>query len=149
MLRVPKVTASCTTIILSSSNGVASKCYRLTPITLPLIPTVQAKAVHGSATIDEGREERPPPSETRQEYPPSGHLVPSRHRCPLRPSSLPAPGTPSRYRPPALPPPSSSRPVRSLVHPALYLPAPIVVLLAPRQGFCEPPLASNINDNMF
>jgi hypothetical protein len=33
----------------------------LTPITLPLIPTVQAIAVHGSATIDRGRKDPPPP----------------------------------------------------------------------------------------
>jgi hypothetical protein len=43
--------------------GVASKCYLLiTPITLLLlIPTVRAISVHGSATINGGREERPPP----------------------------------------------------------------------------------------
>ena len=59
-LRVTKATN--TKLVALSSNGGASKCYILiTPTTLLLlIPTVRATAVHGYATIDGGREERPP-----------------------------------------------------------------------------------------
>ncbi len=122
----------------------AVKCYYVTPITLTLIPTVRAIAVHGSATIDGRREKRHrsyPLQNARGWHPPNGRPVPGRCHRPPRPSSLPAPGTPSRSRPPTLPPSSSSRPAPSLVHPALSS-GPDHRTPHPRQEFREPLLAA-------
>jgi len=119
----------------------ASKCYQLiAPITpLLLIPTVGVIDIYGYATVDKGREERP--------------LSPKRdggasaaQRSSPRPSPLPAapelaprpwdpvPGqdataTALLFLPPAL----------SLVQPALYLPALILVLLTPARNSASLP----------
>ena len=101
----------------------------ITLITLPLlIPTVRAIAVHGSATINRGgRRDAPFPKRDGGGHPTRGRPVPSRHCRPPRPSSPPAPCPrpgPLLFLPPAL----------SLVHPALYLPASIFILLTPARN---------------
>ena len=99
---------------------------------------VRAIAVHGSATIDGRREKRPPaPSKTQE-----GGILQAVVRSPaMRPSLLPAPGTPSLSQPPTLLPSSSSRPALSLVHPALSS-GPDHPTPHPRQEFHEPLLAA-------
>jgi len=109
---ITTVEGNCNKSYHQKLQRMASKCYLLmTPITLLLpIPTVGAIAVYGYATIDKGREERPPSPKRDGGHPPRGRPVPGHCRRPPCPSSPPAPGTPSRAQPPPLPPSSSSRP---------------------------------------
>ena len=119
----------------------ASKCYRLiTPITLLLlIPTVGAIAVYGYATIDKGREERPPSPKrdggasakrSSSPRPSPSPAAPELAPCPRDPVPGPAATAAALlFLPPAL----------SLVHPALYLPASIPVLLTPARNSASLP----------
>jgi hypothetical protein len=124
----------------------ASKCYLLmTPITLLLlIPIVGAIAVYGYATINKGREERPP--------------SPKRDGGGIRHAVVQSPAIAVARRTQACPPPPGPRPrdsvsdpaattaallflppALSLVHPALYLPASIPVLLTPARNSARLP----------
>jgi len=112
----------------------------ITPSTLLLlIPTVGAIAVYGYATIDKGREERPP-SPKRDGG--ASAVQPSS----LRPSPSPAAPelTPRPWDP--VPGPDATAtallflpPALSLVQPALYLPALILVLLTPARNSASLP----------
>ena len=130
----------------------ASKCYLLiTPITLLLlIPTVGAIADCGYATIDKGREERPPypkrdggasatrSSSPRPSLPPA---APELAPCPQDPVPGPAATAAALLFLP---------PVLSLVHPTLYLPASIPVLLTPARNSASlpaPPRSPPDGDN--
>jgi hypothetical protein len=128
----------------------ASKCYLLmTAITLLLLmATVGAIAVSGYATIDKGREERPPStkrdggaSATRSSSPrPSpSPAAPELAPCPRDPFPGPAATAAALlFLPPAL----------SLVHPTLYLPASI--LLTPARNSVSlpaPPWSPPVGDN--
>ena len=119
----------------------ASKCYLLiTPITLLLlIPTVGAIAVYGYAAIDKGQEERPPSPKRDGGASATGS---SSHR----PS--PSPAAPELAPPPRDPVPGPAAtaaallflpPALSLVHPTLYLPASIPVLLTPARNSASLP----------
>jgi hypothetical protein len=119
-----------------------SKCYLLiTPITLLLlIATVGVIAVYGYATIDKGREERPP---TRKR---DGGASATRSSSPWPSPSPAAPELAPRPRDPAPGPAATAAallfllPALGLVHhPALYLPASILVLLTPARNSASLP----------
>ena len=113
----------------------ASKCYLLiTPILLLLIPTFRAIALrYGSRRSTSGGRRDPPLRNVTGGHPPQGHPVTGHRHRPPRLSSPPTPGTPSRAQPPLLPP------ALSLVHPALHLPASILILLTPARNSASLP----------
>ena len=107
----------------------------MTAITLLLlIPTVGAIVIYGYATINKGREERPPSPKR------DGGASATRSTSP-RPS--PSPAAPELAPCPRDPVPGSAAttaallfllPALSLAHPTLYLPASIPVLLTPARN---------------
>ena len=104
----------------------------ITLITLQLlVPTIRAIDVHGSASIDGGREERPPLSETRRGGHPT-HVV----RSPVVTIARHAQARPPPLVPVWVPTTDAAAllflpPVLSLIHPALYL---IFVFLTPARN---------------
>ena len=123
----------------------------MTVITLLLlIPTVGAIAVSGYATIDKGREERPPSPKrnggasaklSSSPRPSPSPAAPELAPCPRDPVPGPAATAAALlFLPPAL----------SLVHPTLYLPASIPVLLTPARNSASlpaPPRSPPDGDN--
>ena len=123
----------------------------MTVITLLLlIPTVGAIAVSGYATIDKGREERSPSPKrdggasakrSSSPRPSPSPAAPELAPCPRDPVPGPAATAAALlFLPPAL----------SLVHPTLYLPASIPVLLTPARNSASlpaPPRSPPDGDN--
>jgi hypothetical protein len=86
-----------------------------------------------SATIDGGREERPPLRNTTTGASTARSSGPQPSPSPASPSLPPTPGTPYGSRPPTLPPPSSSHPRCASSTPVLLTPTrnPASLLAAP------------------
>ena len=109
-----------------------------------LIPTVRAIAIHGSVTIDGGREEIPPPPKRDGGESAARSSGPRPSPSPATPELAPHPWDPLRVPATNAAAPLFLPPALSLIHPALYLPASISVLLTPTRNptslLAAPPL---------
>ena len=127
---------------------VASKCYLLiTPITLLLLnPTVRAISA-GSAPINGGREENPPLENVTGGASAARSSGPRQSPSPATPELAPGPWDPVRVLATDAAAPLFLPPALSLIHPALYLPASIFVLLTGAQNTapcCSLPLHGHL-----
>ena len=99
-----------------------------------LIPTVQAIAVHGSATIDGEWEEIPPPPKRDGGVSAARSSGPRLSPSPATPELAPHPWDSLRVPATNAAAPLFLPPALSLIHPVLYLPASIFVLLTPARN---------------
>ncbi len=98
------------------------------------IPTIRAIAIHGSVTIDGGRGERPSPPKHDGGASAARSSGPRPSPSPAMPELAPHPWDPVRVPATNAAAPLFLPPALSLIHPALYLPASIFVLLTPARN---------------